>query len=136
MYDIIIVGGGPAGSAAAKIFKDNSINFCVIDKSKFPREKLCGGGLTNKSTLLLKKLDLKIDGCQSSPTNSVSIFGLIDNNLFILIIDGSIKLITISQKFSAVGLPFRSTIITSLSLFVFNVSPITPLLNDSHVLSL
>ena len=53
-YDVIIVGAGPAGVSAAKVLKDKNINFCIIDKNKFPREKLCGGGLTNKSINLLK----------------------------------------------------------------------------------
>ena len=54
-YDVIIVGAGPAGVSAAKVLKDKNINFCIIDKNKFPREKLCGGGLTNKSINLLNK---------------------------------------------------------------------------------
>lgn len=58
-YDVIIVGCGPAGVAAAKILKDNNINFCMIEKEKMPREKLCGGGLTNKSVTLLNKLGFK-----------------------------------------------------------------------------
>ena len=63
-FDCIIIGAGPAGIAASKIFEKNNINYCLIDKNKFPREKLCGGGLTNKSVNLLKKLELdyqKID---------------------------------------------------------------------------
>ena len=52
-YDVIIVGGGPAGAAAGMILKQNNISFCIIDKNKFPREKLCGGGLTHKSMIVL-----------------------------------------------------------------------------------
>lgn len=57
-FDCIIIGAGPAGIAASKTFEKNNINYCLIDKNKFPREKLCGGGLTNKSVNLLKKLEI------------------------------------------------------------------------------
>ena len=59
-YDCIVVGAGPAGVAASKVLKDNKISYCVIDKNRFPREKLCGGGLTNKSVRALKELNLSI----------------------------------------------------------------------------
>jgi len=45
IYDIIIVGSGPAGSTAAYYIQDKSV--LLVDKSDFPREKACGGGLLN-----------------------------------------------------------------------------------------
>lgn len=45
-YDIAIVGAGPAGSTAAKFICDKGYKVALIDKSKFPRDKPCGGGLT------------------------------------------------------------------------------------------
>jgi geranylgeranyl reductase family protein len=45
-YDVIIVGGGPAGSTAAKILSENGIKTLLIDKDKFPRDKPCGGGIS------------------------------------------------------------------------------------------
>jgi len=48
MYDVIIIGAGPAGSTAAKFLAERERNVLLIDKAKFPREKLCGGGLTAK----------------------------------------------------------------------------------------
>lgn len=59
-YDVIIIGAGPAGIAAAKTLKKVNINFCIIEKNKFPREKLCGGGLTHKSINLINYLNMKI----------------------------------------------------------------------------
>ena len=44
-YDVVIVGAGPAGSTAAKFLAEKGINVLLIDKSKFPRDKSCGGGL-------------------------------------------------------------------------------------------
>jgi len=44
-YDVIIVGGGPAGSTAAKILSEKGVKTLLIDKDRFPRDKPCGGGL-------------------------------------------------------------------------------------------
>jgi geranylgeranyl reductase family protein len=47
-YDVVVVGAGPAGSTAAKFLSEKGIKVLLIDKSKFPRNKLCGGGLTSR----------------------------------------------------------------------------------------
>jgi flavin-dependent dehydrogenase len=48
-YTCLVVGAGPSGTAAACTFARNGIDVCVIDKAGFPREKLCGGLLTNRT---------------------------------------------------------------------------------------
>ncbi|HEY4140250.1 MAG TPA: geranylgeranyl reductase family protein [Pseudolabrys sp.] len=48
-YDAVVVGGGPGGSAAAYTLAAAGKKVCLIDKSEFPRDKLCGGGLTFRS---------------------------------------------------------------------------------------
>lgn len=45
-YDVTIVGGGPAGSTAAKFLAEKGFKTLLIDKSKFPRDKQCGGGIS------------------------------------------------------------------------------------------
>lgn len=45
-FDVVVVGGGPAGSAAAFTLAAAGKSVCLIDKAIFPRDKLCGGGLT------------------------------------------------------------------------------------------
>ena len=47
-YDVIIVGAGPAGCMAAK-FLNPDFNVLLIDKSRFPRKKTCGGLLSDES---------------------------------------------------------------------------------------
>ena len=42
MYDVIIVGAGPAGAAAALSFKESSLKVGLLDKDHFPRNKVCG----------------------------------------------------------------------------------------------
>jgi geranylgeranyl reductase family protein len=48
LYDVVIVGAGPAGSIAAKNIALKGYKVLLFDKSKFPREKVCAGGLSNK----------------------------------------------------------------------------------------
>ncbi len=54
-FDIIIIGGGPAGAMAGITLQKKGYNTCIIDKSTFPREKLCGGLLTVKTMELLRE---------------------------------------------------------------------------------
>lgn len=48
-YDVVVIGGGPAGSSAARTLALSGLSVCVIDKKEFPRNKLCGGLLTLRS---------------------------------------------------------------------------------------
>ncbi len=41
--DVLIVGGGPAGSSAAWKLKQAGADVLVLDKERFPRLKLCAG---------------------------------------------------------------------------------------------
>ena len=45
-YDVIVVGGGPAGSTTAMRLADQGASVLLADKAKFPRDKPCGGGMT------------------------------------------------------------------------------------------
>ena len=53
VHDALIVGAGPAGSFLAHLLAKEGLNVAVIDKEKFPRDKVCGGGLSNKTIDLL-----------------------------------------------------------------------------------
>ena len=44
--DVLIIGGGPAGSAAARVLMRRGADVLVIDKETFPRLKLCAGWIT------------------------------------------------------------------------------------------
>ncbi|RJQ51695.1 MAG: geranylgeranyl reductase family protein [Nitrospiraceae bacterium] len=56
IYDVIIVGGGPAGSTAGYILSKAGLRVLIIDKSRFPRHKLCGGCITDKTVKLLGRV--------------------------------------------------------------------------------
>jgi geranylgeranyl reductase family protein len=45
LYDVAIVGAGPAGSTAAKFLSEQGVRTLLLEKSTFPRDKPCGGGL-------------------------------------------------------------------------------------------
>ena len=53
--DVLIVGAGPAGAAAARVLAKAGRSVIVVDKAVFPRDKCCGDGLT---TLGLRELEL------------------------------------------------------------------------------
>jgi flavin-dependent dehydrogenase len=41
-YDIVIIGGGPAGSSAAMLLSKRGYSTVIIERKSFPREVLCG----------------------------------------------------------------------------------------------
>ncbi|MEY3978403.1 MAG: hypothetical protein RLZZ284_1259 [Actinomycetota bacterium] len=56
--DVLVVGAGPAGIAAAITAQRAGLHVVVIDKASFPRDKCCGDGLTTGALRLLEQLGL------------------------------------------------------------------------------
>jgi geranylgeranyl reductase family protein len=54
--EIVIVGAGPAGSSAATFLAMHGISALVLDKEEFPRDKVCGDGLTPQAIYWLDQL--------------------------------------------------------------------------------
>ena len=52
-FDALVVGAGPAGATAAFILANNGYRVGIIEKRRFPRFKLCGGLLSQKTIKLL-----------------------------------------------------------------------------------
>ena len=54
--DVVVVGAGPAGTAAAITARARGLSVVCVDKARFPRDKTCGDGLTANALRLLEKL--------------------------------------------------------------------------------
>ncbi len=57
--DVIVIGAGPSGSAAAYWMATAGLDVLLLEKTTFPREKVCGDGLTPRGTRAL--VDMGID---------------------------------------------------------------------------
>src|ERR1700751_5520356 len=54
---VCIIGAGPAGAAAALQLAQLGVECVVVDKAVFPRDKVCGDGLSGKVITALHRID-------------------------------------------------------------------------------
>lgn len=75
IYDAIVVGAGPGGSAAAYFLAQNKRDVLLLDKADFPRDKTCGDGLTPRALHILKEMGI-LDQVHSAGfrVNGISLF--------------------------------------------------------------
>src|SRR3954451_23775406 len=66
--DVLVVGAGPAGSAAAAWSARSGRDTVLVDAAVFPRDKTCGDGLTPRGIAELGLLGLD-DGVRASTVN-------------------------------------------------------------------
>lgn len=66
-YDAVIIGAGPAGSHLGFLLARAGVKVAIVDRAVFPRDKLCGGLLTQKTLALLET---------AHPNESFSLFGI------------------------------------------------------------
>lgn len=78
-FDVVIIGGGPAGSVAGINLARGGINTAVVERKSFPRETLCGEFLSHEVSKHLKELKLFEKFLLLNP-NKVSSFKLITPN--------------------------------------------------------
>jgi geranylgeranyl reductase family protein len=58
---VLVIGGGPAGSAAAYWMARDGLEVTLVEKKEFPREKTCGDGLTPRAILQLQEMGFDFD---------------------------------------------------------------------------
>jgi menaquinone-9 beta-reductase len=58
--DVIVVGAGPSGSTAAYYLAQAGLNVLLIEKSRFPRDKVCGDGLTPRGVKSLVAMGVDV----------------------------------------------------------------------------
>ena len=54
--DVVVVGGGPAGSAAATFLRQRGRDVLLVDEARFPRDKVCGESVSPGGRRLLADL--------------------------------------------------------------------------------
>jgi geranylgeranyl reductase family protein len=55
-YDVVVVGAGPGGSAAAYGLARRGLDVALLDKHEFPRDKTCGDGLSPRALSVLMEM--------------------------------------------------------------------------------
>ena len=83
---VCIVGAGPAGASAALFLAKQGIPSVLIDKSSFPRDKICGDACSGKVAWVLRKLDEEktdsvIANKENLPSWGIKFFGSKNNEL-------------------------------------------------------
>ena len=88
IFDVAIVGGGPAGSSCAAFCALAGLRTLVVDREKFPREKVCGDCLNPSCWPVLERLEIA-ERLQDLPHSRL----------------GSVKFIAIDGRYVCVDLP-------------------------------
>jgi geranylgeranyl reductase family protein len=58
-YDAVVIGGGPGGSATAFHLARGGARVCLVEKQTYPRDKVCGDGLTPRAVRALDHMGLR-----------------------------------------------------------------------------
>jgi geranylgeranyl reductase family protein len=61
MPEVIVAGAGPAGSVAAAILASQGCQVLLLDKAEFPRDKVCGDGVTINTIRLLSRMGFSLE---------------------------------------------------------------------------
>jgi menaquinone-9 beta-reductase len=58
-HDVLVIGGGPGGSAAGFWLAKAGRDVCVLERKQFPRDKTCGDGLTPRAVHQIREMGLE-----------------------------------------------------------------------------
>lgn len=75
--DVCIIGAGPGGAGAALKLSYLGKSCVLLDKAKFPRDKICGDAISGKITMLLGRLDTDIlDRFRDKAEENIDVWGI------------------------------------------------------------
>ncbi|HEX5616646.1 MAG TPA: geranylgeranyl reductase family protein [Acidimicrobiia bacterium] len=69
--EVVVVGAGPAGTAAALTARRHGLDVVLLDRARFPRDKACGDGLTTAALRALERLGLPAHALGIDDTSTV-----------------------------------------------------------------
>src|SRR5262245_64613595 len=55
--DVVVVGGGPAGTAAAILLRQRGLDVLLVDEARFPRDKVCGESVSPEAWRLIRRME-------------------------------------------------------------------------------
>ncbi|HEX4453460.1 MAG TPA: NAD(P)/FAD-dependent oxidoreductase [Kofleriaceae bacterium] len=73
-HDVVIIGGGPAGLSTALHARAKAprLDVVVLEAKRYPREKICAGGIGARAFALLEKLGVEVD-CPRVPLDAIAL---------------------------------------------------------------
>ena len=75
MFDVLIAGAGPAGSIAALVLARSGARVLVVDRARFPRDKLCGDTVNPGALAILRRLGVETAADASLPLDGMIVTG-------------------------------------------------------------
>ncbi len=63
-FDVIVAGAGPAGCSCTLFLAKAGKKVLLLDRARFPREKICGDGISGRSVGVLDELGISFEGVE------------------------------------------------------------------------
>src|SRR5438034_6591623 len=100
MFDVAIVGSGPAGASCAAFCANAGLRTLVLERELFPREKVCGDCLNPGCWPILRQLgiDQRVREAPHATLASVAFIGLHDRSMEIALPQGEDAEIAIKRS--------------------------------------
>src|SRR5215471_17034612 len=103
LFDVAIIGGGPARSSCAAFCALAGLRTVVLDREKFPREKVCGDCLNPSCWPVLERLELaqRVRDLPHSMLNSVAFIAIDGCEVILDLPSGAICVISVRLRLFA-----------------------------------
>src|SRR5438132_8503389 len=100
IFDVAVIGAGPAGSTCAAFCASNGLGVVLIERERFPREKVCGDCLNPECWPILRRLgiDQRVRASAHGTLDWVEFINLRDGHLRIDLPRGATAEIAIIRR--------------------------------------